>query len=450
MEGTSEALAARMTGPVMVPGDAGYDAEVAAANLAVRHTPDVVAGVTSAADAAAALRFAAEMGYRVTVQDTGHGAHAPIASGLLISPRRLNGVEIDAAAGTATVGGGATWAPVVAAAAAHGLCPVTGSSTAVGVAGYLLGGGLGPLARSHGFSSDYLLGATVVTGAGETLAAGPDSHPDLFWALRGGREGLGVVTELRLRLVRLATLYGGSLFFEEAETERVLRTWLAWTATADPRVTTSVAFYHFPDLDVLPPPLRGRRLFSLRFAYPGPAEDGARLAAPLRAAGEIYLDRLGELPVAEIARIHSDPTAPAPSRVGGRLLTHAGDGLAGALLAHLGPRTGSPFTQVELRHIAGATGPDVAGGSAVGGRGAAFVLGYVGTDPATFARVLPDAAGRLVADLGAWIAPVTNVNFLGGAHTAAELAGAWPADTFARLAAVRRRYDPRGVLAFGT
>ena len=419
MEGKSEALAARMTGPVMVPGDAGYDAEVAAANLAVRHTPDVVAGVTSAADAAAALRFAAEMGYRVTVQDTGHGAHAPIASGLLISPRRLNGVEIDAAAGTATVGGGATWAPVVAAAAAHGLCPVTGSSTAVGVAGYLLGGGLGPLARSHGFSSDYLLGATVVT-------------------------------ELRLRLVRLATLYGGSLFFEEAETERVLRAWLAWTATADPRVTTSVAFYHFPDLDVLPPPLRGRRLFSLRFAYPGPAEDGARLAAPLRAAGEIYLDRLGELPVAEIARIHNDPTAPAPSWVGGRLLTHAGDGLAGALLAHLGPRTGSPFTQVELRHIAGATGPDVAGGSAVGGRGAAFVLGYVGTDPATFARVLPDAAGRLVADLGAWIAPVTNVNFLGGAHTAAELAGAWPADTFARLAAVRRRYDPRGLLAFGT
>ena len=170
MEGTSEALAARMTGPVMVPGDAGYDAEVAAANLAVRHTPDVVAGVTSAADAAAALRFAAEMGYRVTVQDTGHGAHAPIASGLLISPRRLNGVEIDAAAGTATVGGGATWAPVVAAAAAHGLCPVTGSSTAVGVAGYLLGGGLGPLARSHGFSSDYLLGATLVVTHGSAVA----------------------------------------------------------------------------------------------------------------------------------------------------------------------------------------------------------------------------------------------------------------------------------------
>src|SRR5690242_10891677 len=167
MASTSEALAARMGGPVYVPGDAGYDAEVAAANLAVHHTPDVVAGVTSTADAAGALRFAAERGYRVTVQSTGHGAHAPIASGLMISPRRLNGVEIDAAAGTAVVGGGATWAPVVAAAAAHGLCPITGSSTAVGVAGYLLGGGLGPLARSHGFSSDYLLGATVVTGTGE-------------------------------------------------------------------------------------------------------------------------------------------------------------------------------------------------------------------------------------------------------------------------------------------
>lgn len=106
---------------------------------------------------------------------------------------------------------------MIEAVAGHGLTPIAGASTDVGVVGYILGGGLGPLARSHGFSSDYLTGLTVVTGSGESLEASETENADLFWALRGGKVGFGIVTEVRMRLVKLPMLYAGSLFFEEKD-----------------------------------------------------------------------------------------------------------------------------------------------------------------------------------------------------------------------------------------
>jgi hypothetical protein len=440
-------LAGRVSGAVFAPGDTGYVPEIAAFNTAVVHSPAVVVAAASSADVAEAVRFAAAQGLRVHVQSTGHGAHAPIAGGLLITTRRLDAVSIDAAAATATIGGGATWTPVVAAAAAHGLAPVAGSSVTVGAAGYLMGGGLGPLARSHGFSSDYLVGARVVTGPGEVVEVSGDSNPDLFWALRGGKTGLGVVTELRVRLVPLPALYAGTLFFAAEDTEAALRGWVAWTATADARVTTSAALFRMPPFELIPAPLRGRRLLCLRFAFPGPIDEGARLAAPLRAIAPVYLDALGPLPAAEVARIHNDPTTPGPSWVAARLLEVIDQDFVTRLLAHAGPTAEMPFIAAEVRHLGEATARDVPEGSAVCGRASAFAIGLVGVDPAGFAQVMPAAAERFFADVRTWVSPLTNVNFSGVPQTPEQEACTWPAATRARLREIRRRVDPHGILA---
>src|SRR5690349_8642283 len=245
-------LTQRIGGPVLTARDAGYATEIAGFNTVAVCTPEIVVGVTSAADVAAAVRFARAQGLRIHVQGAGHGGLVPVRSGMLVSTRRLDAVSIDADLATATIGAGARWSPVVVAAAEHGLAPIAGSSVTVGVVGYLLGGGLGPLARSHGFSSDYLLAATVVTGEGGLVEATERQNLDLFWALRGGRDGLGIVTEVRLRLVPLRTLYAGSLFFAEEHIEAALRAWIDWTATAHPQVTTSVALVRFPPIDVIP------------------------------------------------------------------------------------------------------------------------------------------------------------------------------------------------------
>ena len=434
-------LRSRLGCPVHSFGEPDYATETAAFNTAIIHTPDAVVAVTSADDVAETVRAARELRVQVSVQTTGHGAVGAIEGGILISMRALQGVRIDPVAREAVIAGGSRFAPVIEGAAAHGLAPITGSSATVGVVGYLLGGGLGPLARSHGFSSDYITGMTVITGTGERVDADGGQHQDLFWALRGGKSGLGIVTEVRLRLVELRALYGGALYFEEAHIERALRGWIDWTASADPRLTTSIAIIRFPPLEVVPAPLRGRLLLVLRVAYPGDLAEGERLTAPLRALAPVYLDTVGELAARDIARVHNDPTAPVPSWVRGMLLTHVDQAFAAAFLSHVGAGTQPPFVAAELRHVDGATRQDVAGGSAAGGRGAAFTLGFVGSNPALF-EAMPAAFARVSEDVRPWTAGESNINFMARPLSDAHLATAWSAATFARLAGIRQRYDP--------
>jgi FAD/FMN-containing dehydrogenase len=424
------------------PDDPSYASATAGFNTAVTHTPDVVAEVGSTDDAVEAIDYARAQGLPVSVQATGHGAHAPVSEGVLVTTGALE--EIKVFDRFARLGAGTRWGAVVSAAAEQGLFPITGSAATVGTAGLLLGGGLGPFARSHGFCSDYLIGATVVTGRGDVVDAGDPTHADLLWALRGGKYGLGLVTELRVRLVPLPRFYAGALFFAEDDIEAALRGWIDWTAGADPRVTTSAAIVRFPPFDAVPAPFRGRRLLALRFAFPGVGDEATALAAPLRAVAPIYLDALGEMPSTDVARIHSDPTEPGPSWVQGMLLDAADQDLATAVLDRAGD---SPFIAVELRHLGEATRRDVEGGSAVGGRAAAFSLGVVGVDPRQFETELPEAAERLTVSVDRWLSSENNVNLMGLPATTERLAACWPGDVRKRLDDVRRTYDPDGLFA---
>ena len=178
-------LRSRVSGTVLRPADEGFAAEVAGFNLAIEQTPDVAVVATSTADVVEAVLFARELALPVRVQSTGHGAHDRITEGVLVSTRRMASVKLDPATRVATIGAGARWSRVIAAGAPLGLAPIAGASSSVGVVGYLTGGGFGPLARSHGVSSDYVRGFTVVTGTGDVVEASATSNADLFWALRG-------------------------------------------------------------------------------------------------------------------------------------------------------------------------------------------------------------------------------------------------------------------------
>jgi FAD/FMN-containing dehydrogenase len=441
-----DSLRACVRGTVLAPGDAAYAAECSGFNTALVHTPDAVVVISSARDATECVRFARAQGLGVHVRGGGHG-DVPISSGLLLSMRRLDGVRVDASTGIATVGAGVRWREVIARAAEHGLTPISGSSPTVGVVGFLLGGGLGPLSRSHGFGSDYLVGATVVTANGDQLEANADEHAELLWALRGGKGGFGVVTEIRLRLVPLRTLYGGSLLFDTPHMEAAFRAWVSWLEHAPPAVTTSVVLARFPSRDTLPPPLRGRRLLIVRFAFPGAADEGVRLAAPLRAAAPVYLDQLAEMPAASMAQIHNDPTEPLPASVRACMLTHVDRALADVLFSHLGPAQETPFGITELRQLGEATRRDVPGGSAVGGRESSFTFTSISTDPALFDTAVPERGDALMSALAPWRSAHDNVNFLSPVRSADDLRHAWPPATASRLAEIRRRYDPDGLFA---
>ncbi|TAM70640.1 MAG: FAD-binding oxidoreductase [Microbacteriaceae bacterium] len=443
------ALRAAVDGPVFVRGEDGLASEVAAFNTTLVHDPDVVVGVASEADVAHAVRFAAAHGLPIHLHATGHGASAAIRSGMIISTSRLDTVLLDPQKRLAVIGAGVRWKPVIEAAAPFGLAPITGSSVTVGAVGYTLGGGLGPLARSHGFTSDWVRAFRVVTATGDIVIADADTNADLFWALRGGKGGLGVVTQMTLELVPLPTLYAGSLFFDGPENiETALRVWAEWLTDAPGNVTTSVALLKLPELEFIPAPLRGRNVLTLRFAFPGEAAEGERLIAPLRNAAPIHLDTVAAMSPRDVGAIHNDPEQGGPGWLHTATLTGIDQELVTDLLEHLGPESNSPFLSAELRQLGGRAALDSAVPSAVGGRDGMLVLTLVALDPSRFATAA-DVAAAFTAAAGPWLADVTNVNFGGDSSEQKVFESSWPIEIRERLRAVRSEHDPDGVFAFG-
>jgi len=146
-----------------------------------------------------------------------------------------------------------------------------------------------------------------------------------------------------------------------------------------------------------------------------------------------------------VGQIHNDPTQPGPSWVDGKLLRAIDQDFVTALLSSAAAGPQSPFVGVELRQLGAATEVDVEGGSAASGRGAAFTFAVIAVDPATFATAAPDAAREVTRAVQGWVSSEKNINFSGDPRALASTA--WSPDVMARLADVRRRYDPDGLFA---
>jgi FAD/FMN-containing dehydrogenase len=440
-----DALAERVQGPVLVPGDDGYDAERLGYDRSIEHRPAVVVGAASADDVVAAVRFARAQDLAVAVQATGHGACVAADGAMLITTNRMAGVSVDSASATARVDAGVRWDRVIGEAAGFGLAPLSGSAPFVGAVGYTVGGGLGVLARRYGYAADHVRSLELVAADGSLLTVTPDDHADLFWGLRGGKDNFGIVTSMTVDLFPVASLYGGGLFFAADDSARVLDAYLGWTATVPEEMTSSVALARLPDVEAVPDPLRGRFVVHVRVAYCGPRAAGEGLVAPLRAAARPILDTVAEIPYTASGTIHNDPSEPVAAYGETGLLRELDGGAVDALLAAVGPDVDGP-TVVELRQLGGALGRPAAIPNAVGHRDAAFTLFSVSVaDPARLDAIR--AANRALFDaMRPWDHGGVFMNFLAGAHSAGEpVRSAYEPGDFARLRALKSQYDPDNV-----
>jgi hypothetical protein len=344
-------LRAAVTGDVITPEDAGWDAARAAWNLLADQRPALIVQAADADDVAQTVRYARARDLRIAAQGTGHGAarHGSLTGTVLIRTARMDGVVVDPAERTARVGAGARWSDVVAAAVPHGLTGLHGFSAGVGVAGYVLGGGLGWLARSHGLASQYVRSFEVVTADGERRRLDADDEPDLFWALRGGGGAGVIVTAIELELVPLREAYAGALLWPMDRAGEVGHAYREWIRTAPDTLTSSLRLMHFPPLPVLPEALRGRALVQLTLTFLGDARDGDALIAPLRALAP-EIDNVGIIPAAALGDIAGDPVDPLPDRSHSRLLATLTPETIDALVGLVDPAV----TVLEVRHLGGA------------------------------------------------------------------------------------------------
>ncbi|MEU3308846.1 FAD-binding oxidoreductase [Nocardiopsis sp. NPDC006832] len=437
-------LTERIQGSVLLPGQGGYREEKAVYNTALEHRPALVVAAASAQDVRTAVAFAAEHGMDVAVQATGHGAAAPAIDTLMISTRRMRGVEIDPDRRTALVQAGALWQDVIDAAAPHGLAPLNGSSPGVGVVGYTLGGGLGLMSRTHGYAADHVLSIDLVTASGEETTATPDRHPDLFWALRGGKGNFGVVTAMEFGLFPVPNVYAGALILPGRSASEVMLAWRAWTADCPEEMTSSLALLRLPDAPPIPEPLRGRLSVALRFVHLGSPQQGERLVAPFRAM-EPIVDTVREMSYTDIASVYSDPVAPTPYRQRCIMLDDLGDDGVRAMVELAGPDSDCTDMIVELRHLGGALSRPPRVPSAVGRRDAAFTLTTLSEVPAGAGPGADPGEGALLERMRVHYAGRRFINFLSGPDASDLTREAFDADTYSRLVRVKSHYDPNNI-----
>ena len=435
-----EALRAAIAGQVFVPGEAGYGQARQAWNLAVDQRPAVAVEAGSAADVAQAVRYARTRGIRIAPQGTGHGAGPlePLDGAMLLRMTRMRTVHSDPVGRTARAEAGAVWQDVTVPAGQHGLAALAGSSPTVGVTGYILGGGLGWLARRYGLAANSVTAAELVTAGGDLVRADADHEPDLFWALRGGG-GIGVVTALEMRLYPVRELYAGDLFFPIARAAEVLHAWRAWTDTVPDEVSSQGRLVRLPPAPQLPGPLRGRAFVMVEAACLGDAGTGAELIQPLRRLGP-ELDTFATIPPPALSQLHMDPDQPVPFQGAGAFLSDFPAAAIDALAGLAGPDAGTLLTSVEIGHLGGTLARPAPSGGAQPSIDANYLLVAVGAIPAPGLAGPARANVQAVKDaLGPWHASYDYYNF---EETPAAASAVLPPASYRRLQQIKAAYDP--------
>lgn len=438
-------------GDVLTPDERGYDELRTGFQLHVTHRPDVLVAPRAASDVQAAVRFAAAHALEVAVLGTGHGTPTGGPGGLLVVTAGLDHLSIDVEQRTARIGAGVRWSRVLAEAAPHGLTALAGSAPEVNAVAYTLGGGVSLLGRTFGFAADHVRSLDVATADGDLRTVDADSDPDLFWALRGGGGAYGVVTAIEIELMPISSVYGGGLIVDSEHVPTMLRAWRDWTADVPESVTSAVTLVPFPDVDALPPFLRGRHVASVWAAVVGPEGEGIELMQPLRDAVPVLADTLEMRRTADLGAITNDPTDPAAFTSRGMILTSFDDQAIEALLAKAGP--GVPDAGiVEIRHLGGAMARPQGSPNAVGHRDADYSLGVLSVlrDGAT-ANQAADWQRATLDALEPWADGGALLNLMGGARgTGDGVRTAFEGEIRRRLAQVKAAYDPRNLFCRDT
>jgi FAD/FMN-containing dehydrogenase len=206
-------LRSDLKGRVIAPDDAAYDEARRVFYGGIDKRPAVIVRVANESDVSRVISFARETGLELAVRSGGHSVpgHSVSEGGIVLDLSDMRALDIDVEGRTAWAEPGLTAGEYSTVAGAHGLATGFGDSGSVGIGGITLGGGVGFLVRKHGLTIDDLLAADLVTAGGQLLRVDAETHPDLFWAIRGGGGNFGVATRFQLRLHEVGTIVGGML-----------------------------------------------------------------------------------------------------------------------------------------------------------------------------------------------------------------------------------------------
>jgi FAD/FMN-containing dehydrogenase len=432
-------------GEVIRPGDADYDRARRVWNAAIDRRPALIVRPRTADEVAVALGWGRLRDLPVAVRAGGHSpaGSGVVEGGLVVDLRSMTRLTIDAERRVASAETGLVWEEFNACAGLSGLTTPSGDIAAVGLAGLTLGGGFGLLSRNYGLTIDSLLEVELVTADGRVLTANAETHPDLFWAVRGGGGNFGIATRMRFRLHPVATVLGGAIVYPA--TAGVLRAFVDAAIAAPDELSTLAFAMHAPPLGFLPAEQHGRHVVSILVCDSGDLETADERLRPLRSlAGHTPLaDATARMPYAALFQLTEQAAIRRPQASRAGFLRSIHDDTLEAILEHTGRPT-SPFSTAMLRVLGGAVARVAADATAFAHRDkVAFLnLQNVWDDPS-------DSEPHVAWVESFWhaVAAATDgayANYLGD-EGPERIRAAYPSPTYERLAAIKRRYDPDNV-----
>jgi FAD/FMN-containing dehydrogenase len=430
----------QLTGRVIAPGDEAFDKARKVFYPGYDRRPAFIVRPASDADVARAVEYARDHGLELAVRSGGHSiaGHSVSEGGLVIDLSQMKAMEIDPAAKTAWAQTGLTAGQYTAAAAAHGLATGFGDTGSVGIGGITLGGGVGYLSRKYGLTIDSLLAAEVVTADGQILHTDADTHPDLFWAIRGGGGNFGVVTRFLFRLSPVESFMGGLLLLPAEP--KIIADFIAEAEAAPEELSGIANIMAAPPMPFLPEEVHGKLVIMAMMAYVGDEESAQRALAPFRALAAPLADMLAPMRYTDMFPEEEGefPAAGVASQT--MFIDSVDSGVAQTILDFI-QSSNAMMRVAQLRVLGGAVARVPADATAYAHRGRRIMVNVAAlySEPSEasqhetwvtdFSSALRQGEGNVY------------VNFLG--HEGPErVRAAYPGAHWQRLSEIKAKYDP--------
>jgi FAD/FMN-containing dehydrogenase len=435
----------RLRGPVLVPGDADYEASRTVWNSMIDRKPALIVRCLGNADVIESVRFAREHNLLLCIKGGGHNiAGLATADGaLMLDLSLMRGVWVDPNRKIARAQGGCLLGDVDRETQIHGLAAVLGFVSTTGIAGLTLGGGFGYLTRRWGWSADTVTGMDVVTADAKLVHASQDESPNLFWGLRGGGGNFGVVTGIEYQLYPVGPeIVGGIVAWPASEAPKVLEFYRTLAESVPPELTLVVLSRLAPPAPWLPPQYHGQPIVALIACYSGQPEIGEQVVAPIKSFGTPIGDVLVRRPYVQMQSL-LDATQPKGRRYywKSEYLPRIESALCETFIEQAS-KIQSPHSAIILFQLAGALNHLDADHSAVGNRNARYVLNIAGAwESPEEDQTHIDWVRSAWTDLKSFSTGGTYINFL-TADEGPERTQAALGEATQRLAEIKAQWDP--------
>jgi hypothetical protein len=439
-------LKTRIKGPVILPGDNGYEESRSVWNGMIDRRPALIAKCLGVSDVIESVKYARENNLLISMKGGGHNiAGLAVADGaLMLDMSLMRGVWVDTERKIAHAQAGCTLGDVDRETQVHGLAAALGFVSLTGCTGLTLGGGFGYLTKRFGWTTDNVVAMNVVTAEGKLVRASDDENHDLFWGLRGGGGNFGVVTGIEYKLYPVGPeIMGGVVAWNASDAPEVLEHYRTLCENAPPELTLVTLMRPAPPAPWLPAEVHGKPIIGILACYTGDLAKADEVVAPIKNFGNPVADILVKRPYTQQQSI-LDGTQPAGRRYywKSEYLPKIEPALCEKVMTHAA-NIPSPHSAVILFQLGGALTELPEEHSPVGNRDANYVFNIAGSwDEAADDDKNMSWAREAWSDMKEFSTGGTYINFLtedeSDDRIATSLGG-----SLQRLAEIKTKWDPQ-------